>query len=109
MFKHCRMWRLFFIFCIVVLIGCSSPRKTAATTFANGIKEIKFVSEFVIPNDHQFENTTVGGLSGIDYDAKREVYYLACDDPSAHNPSRFYTARIMISEKGIDSVFYYRR
>jgi hypothetical protein len=95
---------LFFTFSIVVLTGCSSPSKTASTTFANSIKEIKFVSEFIIPNDAQFENTTVGGLSGIDYDAKREVYYLACDDPSTLNPSRFYTARVMISEKGIESV-----
>jgi len=98
------MWYSLFIFCIVVSIGCSSPRKSAVTTFADGIRDIKYVSEFVIPHDMQFKNTTVGGLSGIDYDAKRDVYYIACDDPSGHNPARFYTARILISEKGIDSI-----
>jgi len=86
------------------MIGCSSPNKTAGNTFANDIKEIKFAGEFVIPNNEQFKNTTVGGLSAIDYDAKGDVYYLACDDPSARNPSRFYTARILLSEKGIDSI-----
>lgn len=51
-----------------------------------------------------FKNTTVGGLSGIDYDAKRDLYYMICDDPSVKGPARYYTARIPISEKGIDSV-----
>ena len=56
----------------------------------------------------QFNGTTVGGLSGIDYDNKRDLYYMICDDPSANNPARFYTAKIMISQKGIDSVIFTR-
>jgi hypothetical protein len=46
----------------------------------------------------------VGGLSGIDYDAKRGLYYMICDDPGSKGLTRYYTARIDVTEKGIDSV-----
>ena len=54
----------------------------------------------------QFKGTTVGGLSGIDYDKASDVYYLVCDDPSAKSPARFYTAKVLISKKGIDSIVF---
>jgi hypothetical protein len=98
------MRSLFFSFAVILLIGCSSARKSAGKTFGGSISEIRFINEYVLPNGLQFKNTTVGGLSGIDYDAKRNVYYMICDDPSTKGPARFYTAKIPISEKGIDSV-----
>jgi len=54
----------------------------------------------------QFKGTTVGGLSGIDYDKTRDVFYMICDDPSAKSPARYYTARLLISNRGIDSVVF---
>jgi hypothetical protein len=42
----------------------------------------------------QFEGTTIGGLSGIDYSAKEKVFYLISDDRSDINPIRFYKAKI---------------
>lgn len=65
---------------------------------------LHFIGEYDIPHNTQFQNTTVGGLSGIDYDGKRNVYYLVSDDRSAINPARFYTAKIHLNEKSIDSV-----
>lgn len=65
---------------------------------------LKFIGEYKIPHNRQFQNTTIGGLSGIDYDAKNEVYYLICDDRSDINPARFYSAKIFLNDKGIDSV-----
>jgi hypothetical protein len=52
----------------------------------------------------QYKGTTVGGLSGIDFDAKKNLYYLICDDGSKINPARFYTAKISLTNKGIDTV-----
>ena len=89
---------------VALVASCSSVRKTAGKTSAVDIKEIRFMGEYVLPGGIQFKNTTVGGLSGIDYDTKRDVYYMICDDPSSKGPARFYTAKIPISEKGIDSV-----
>ncbi|MEJ0102368.1 MAG: esterase-like activity of phytase family protein [Bacteroidota bacterium] len=40
----------------------------------------------------------------MDYEKKKDVYYMICDDPSRMAPARFYTAKISLNEKGIDSV-----
>lgn len=69
-------------------------------------KKLHFIGEYIIPHNEQFKNTTIGGLSGIDYDKGRELYYLLSDDWSQINPARFYTARIFFTEKGIDSITF---
>lgn len=98
------MRQVLFFLVITFMIGCSSARRSAGNTSAVSISEIRFLGEYILPNNMSFKNTTVGGLSGIDYDAKRDLYYMICDDPSTRGPARFYTAKIPVSEKGIDSV-----
>lgn len=87
--------------CILVFAGCKPSAKTSAPA---SINHLKFLNQFVLPNAFSFEGTVVGGLSGIDYDKKRDQYYLICDDPSAYSPARFYTMKIPVTEKGIDTV-----
>ncbi len=73
---------------------------------AQPIGSITFRDVYVVPFDYRFQGTQVGGLSGIDYDAKAETYYIICDDRSALQPARYYRASIRISEKGIDTVLF---
>ena len=68
--------------------------------------KLHFLGEYIIPHNQQFKNTTLGGLSGIDYDKEKDVYYLISDDWSQINPARFYTAKISVTGKGIDSVVF---
>ena len=68
------------------------------------MRSLRFVGEFTLPHKMLFAGTTVGGLSGIDYVPADDVYHLICDDKSDINPARFYTAKIRLSEKGIDTV-----
>lgn len=68
------------------------------------ISSLRLIGEKEIENALSFKGTTVGGLSSIDYDSRRGVYYMICDDRSAINPARFYTAKIFFTAKGIDSV-----
>jgi hypothetical protein len=70
------------------------------------ISQLKFISEYEITHNLSFKGTTVGGLSGIDYDKEKKVYYLISDDRSAINPARFYTAKIYFTPKKIDSVAF---
>jgi hypothetical protein len=98
------MKNLVFAFCVALMVGCSSSHKAAGKTSAGDIKEIRFVSEYIFPNNMPFKNTIIGGLSGIDHDMKRDLYYMNSDDPSSKGPTRYYTAKILVSEKGIDSV-----
>lgn len=69
------------------------------------ISSLKFINTYILPNNIQFSGTAVGGLSGIDYDKEKKQYYIISDDPGAKNYARYYTAKIIISDRGIDSVF----
>ena len=70
------------------------------------IGSIRFISEYDVPHNLVYKGTTIGGLSGIDYDSTRGVYYMISDDRSAINPARYYTAKIFLNEKKIDSVVF---
>lgn len=84
-------------------VSCSVSRSTSRDE-QTAINSLKFIGEYELPYNKQFKGTTIGGLSGIDYDAVKNVYYLVSDDRSNMNSARFYTAAIRINETGIDSV-----
>ena len=89
--------------CLFLLV-CCNPQKKITKGGSNSISPLKFLAEYDVPNGEQFQGTTIGGLSGIDYDSKSDIYYMISDDRSAINPARFYTAKIRIKENRIDSV-----
>ena len=92
---------LFLVFIQTVFLSCSNLKQTTGDI---GTPKLKLVSTIEIPFDKTFEDTKVGGLSGIDYDAKQHLYYLICDDRSVFNDSRFYTAKINLSQDKIKSI-----
>ena len=92
------------VFVIAILISsCASSKSNQK---APQIKGLKFLSEYIIPYNTQFKQTTVGGLSGIDYFPEKKEYYLISDDRSDKNPVRFYSARVMINKDKIDTVIF---
>ncbi|MDF0552106.1 esterase-like activity of phytase family protein [Kamptonema sp. UHCC 0994] len=58
------------------------------------IAGIDFIGEIAFSTGLEFQQTEVGGLSGITYDASKEVYYTISDDRSQKAPARFYTLKI---------------
>lgn len=68
------------------------------------VSGIKFLDEYIMPLNQNFQNTIVGGLSGIDYDARSGQYYMISDDPSQFSMARIYKATIDIKENKIDTV-----
>lgn len=97
---------LLFFTLTLLLLSCNTSKKTTLSTNASFISALHFLGEQDVPYNFSFNNTTVGGLSGIDYDASNKVYYLISDDRSAINPARFYTATISFTPKGIDSIHF---
>ncbi|RYY05921.1 MAG: esterase-like activity of phytase family protein, partial [Sphingobacteriaceae bacterium] len=95
---------LFLILFSLLFSACSVLKKTPVKEASATISGLKFLDEYDLPYDLKFKNTTVGGLSGIDYDSKTDSYYLICDDRSEINPSRFYTAKISLNLNEINSV-----
>jgi hypothetical protein len=95
----------FLLICLVSLMAaCRSAR--VANTQPASVGSIRFHDEYVIPHAFDFNGTRVGGLSGIDYDAARNQYYMICDDRSYYNPSRFYTADIRLNGYKIDTCIF---
>jgi hypothetical protein len=80
---------------VLGLAGCKAPQPVATAT-QPGRTGLRLIGESRLAHRLQFQGTTVGGLSGIDYDAASGLYYLVSDDGSNINPARFYTARIAL-------------
>lgn len=101
------MKRFFFLLlCAGGISLCISCRmsKDAMRAGKQTVSQLKYLDMYVLPHGLSYKQTTVGGLSGIDFDPKEQVYYLISDDRSAINPARFYTAKVNISAKKIDTV-----
>ncbi len=75
-------------------MSCGSLKKTSSETL-----QLKFLDEYILPDNIIINETLVGGLSGIDY--HNGIYYLVCDDAS--NP-RYYEATIDISNNKIENI-----
>lgn len=58
------------------------------------VGSLRLIGEQRIPSGEMFRDTAVGGLSGLDYDAASDTWYLLSDDRSEKAPARFYTARL---------------
>ena len=69
------------------LAGCGSATPVPGTGRLRHIAEARWAHRLHI------EDTTAGGLSGIDYDTIRGEYLLISDDRSDLAPVRYYTAR----------------
>jgi hypothetical protein len=71
---------------------------------AHSVGSLRLIGERRIALKQAFQDTTVGGLSGIDYDPKSGDWIIESDDRSAVNPARFYTARLVFDDKAFSSV-----
>ena len=90
---------------VTALTGCMSvgtPAPDDASARATGIS-LRLIGEATLPHRMDFNGTVFGGISGIDYDEGRDQYYLLSDDRSDHGPARFYTAKIALSDNGIQT------
>lgn len=82
----------------IVLSACASFPHDAP------IAGLRLIGEQRIALKHAFEGTSVGGLSGIDYDAANKSWVMESDDRSEINPARFYRAALNFDSKAFTSV-----
>ncbi|MGL5082832.1 MAG: esterase-like activity of phytase family protein [Microcoleaceae cyanobacterium] len=57
-------------------------------------KKLEFLGQATFPTGSLFEQTEIGGLSGITYNPDLDVYYVISDDRGEKTPPRFYTLKI---------------
>ncbi|MGE2715054.1 esterase-like activity of phytase family protein [Mycolicibacterium litorale] len=65
---------------------------------------LQYLGDHRVPDGAALAGTVIGGLSGISYDAHRDVYVVISDDRSARGPARFYDARIALSGNGFGAI-----
>lgn len=75
----------------------------AASPVAGGL-QVRLLDSIILPNDLMVDDTLFGGISGIDYDADNEIWYLVSDDRSDVHPARFYTGSIAYDDNGFTDV-----
>ena len=81
------------------LIACNIQPPVSALDRIFGTVSLDFVDQYSLPKQ-TFEDTLVGGLSGIVYDRQSDRYYAISDDRSYFSPARFYKLKLDLNETG---------
>jgi hypothetical protein len=89
--KHSRWFPALAAF--LTLTACSTSSPT-----------LRLIGTGQLASDLRVDDTRVGGLSGMDYDADNREWILVSDDRGIHGPSRFYRARIAYDERHVTEV-----
>ena len=92
-------------FCLIFLIflgltGCGNLPQVSAEDRLYLDLSLDFLGEYILPKQ-TFEQTKVGGLSGLTYDRQRDRFYAISDD--RHQP-RFYTLKLDIDQHQPDKI-----
>lgn len=87
-------------------IAASDHRLTYAdlvlTDTDTRVRDAEFIGETEFDSDTTFQGTTVGGLSGLTYDAASDSYLAVSDDRSEVDDARFYALRVDLSDGHLD-------
>lgn len=59
---------------------------------------LSYIGQQIVPSGTSFQGTTVGGLSGIDFDASTGSYHAISDDRSGLSAARFYNLSLDIGQ-----------
>lgn len=89
-------------FTLAAMLGSlAAPMAQAA---GHSVGSLRFIGEQRIPSGATFQDTVVGGLSGLDYEAATDTWYLISDDRSEKSPARFYTAKLQFDASAFSNV-----
>ncbi len=102
------MRKTLIVLALSAFTSCTTYKQLTVQS-SESVKQLRYLHTYTIPFNLQYKETTVGGLSSIDYDEKSDMYYLVCDDRSAINPARYYAAKIKIGQQKIDTVIFTNR
>ncbi|MCB2406852.1 esterase-like activity of phytase family protein [Hymenobacter lucidus] len=70
------------------------------------VASLRFIGEKLVPFKQDYQGTTLGGFSGIDYRPDNNSYYLMCDDPANLQPVRYYTANLAFDASSFTGITF---
>ena len=88
----------------IVFIDVQLPEADMEETNSdrNTVTNLDFIGEVGFETGFTFEETEVGGISGLAYDAANNVYYALSDDRSTINDARYYNVAIALDDGSLD-------
>lgn len=82
----------------------AAPQPDGPTAELGRTVQARLLGEKIVPYKLDFQDTTVGGLSGVDRDRCTGEYVFISDDRSFLQPARFYTAKLDVDANGVHAV-----
>jgi hypothetical protein len=77
-----------------VLAACAASGHRAPVSTASSVSALRFIGEQRVTHRTMFQDTMLGGFSGLDYDAASGRWVIETDDRCTHNPARYYEAEL---------------
>lgn len=77
----------------IVVLGCLLSLGIQAVQ----AQSLRYLGRQVLPHAFEYAGTTVGGLSGLEFDAARGHFVALSDDRSERDPARFYTLELNLA------------
>lgn len=75
----------------------------ASPGHSQSLDRMDFLGTATLPSAMDFNDTRVGGLSGITYYPSANLYFAISDDRSERAPARFYTLRVDLADGRLSS------
>src|SRR5690606_39253249 len=76
----------------------------ATSAVAQEMHKPELIGAFTLPTGLKIGGVEFGGISGLDYDPRADVYYAISDDRSENAPARFYKLKLAIDGSGVQSL-----
>ena len=89
---------------LLAVVGCGAAQTVRPSPSDLPRLRLRLVGETRLPHKLSFQNTLVGGLSGLDFDPATGALYLVSDDGGSNGPPRFYTARVTLSADKLEAI-----
>jgi hypothetical protein len=108
MFTHFRPRPVVALTLVLILLAVALTAGQLSAASHDGsmtVVDVEFLGEVVVPTGTLFDDTEIGGLSSITFDANRGVYYTLSDDQGNRetgDPVRYYTVAIDLSDGTLD-------
>lgn len=88
--------RIFALFLVLIsLTACTNSSQVQAQDRLFPEVSVEFLDQYELPKP-MFQQTPVGGLSGLTYNKKQNLFYAISDDRSQKAPARFYTLEMQL-------------
>lgn len=78
----------------LLLAGCAAPPQALPAPQPTACARLQWLGSTTIAREEPIHGATTGGISGLDYDARRGDYVAISDDRSARGPARWMRLRI---------------